>query len=250
MSQTTPQTTEGTIDFVVAGETYKTWYKVVGDLKGPQRPLVVLHGGPGAAHFYLLSLADLASARGIPVIFYDQLGVGSSTHLPEKGKDFWTPALFLDELENVLAHFGVAGAFDLLGHSWGGMLGALFALERKPPGLKKLIISNSPASMPLWEEVAQGLIAGLPDDVQATLKKHEEEGTTDSMEYKQAMGAFYAKHVCRVDPLPADMGRSFGAIEQDPTVYHSMSVFNSSVCIHALTFFSGMAHQNSSSPAR
>ena len=43
--------TTGFADFVVNGETYKTWYKITGDLKaGKHRPLVVLHGGPGMSH--------------------------------------------------------------------------------------------------------------------------------------------------------------------------------------------------------
>lgn len=42
-------------------------------------PLVVLHGGPGIPHDYLLPLAGLAeSAGGRAVFFYDQLGSGNS----------------------------------------------------------------------------------------------------------------------------------------------------------------------------
>ena len=65
----------------------------------------------------------LATA-GRAVVHYDQLGNGRSTHLREKGADFWTPALFLDELDNLLAHLGIASAYHLLGQSWGGMLAA------------------------------------------------------------------------------------------------------------------------------
>jgi len=34
------------------------------------------------------------------VIFYDQVGNGRSTHLPERGADFWTVDLFVRELRN------------------------------------------------------------------------------------------------------------------------------------------------------
>ena len=37
-------------------------------------PLLMLHGGPGTAHNYLLSMKALADER--PVVFYDQLGCG------------------------------------------------------------------------------------------------------------------------------------------------------------------------------
>jgi proline iminopeptidase len=52
----------------------KVWWMRVGS--GPNTPLLLLHGGPGAAHNYLLPLKLLADER--PVIFYDQLGCGRS----------------------------------------------------------------------------------------------------------------------------------------------------------------------------
>ncbi|KAH8112855.1 proline iminopeptidase protein [Phellopilus nigrolimitatus] len=217
----TPPTTEGTLPFRVGDETFQTYYKIVGDLRAG-RPLVTLHGGPGSAHYYLLSLADLAHA-GRAVVFYDQLGTANSTHLPHKPSEFWTPKLFMDELENLLAGLAIADDFDLLGHSWGGMLGAQFAATRAPKGLKKLVLSDSPASMPLWEEVAAVLVAGMPEDVQATLKEHEDAGTTDSKEYEEAMDKFYAKHLCRLQPMPSPVAKSFQCMSEDPTVYHTMN---------------------------
>lgn len=45
----------GKIDFKVGSTTYQTWYKVFGDLKSTQyRPIVMLHGGPGMSHHYML----------------------------------------------------------------------------------------------------------------------------------------------------------------------------------------------------
>lgn len=161
---------EGTVEFKVDGvdAPCKTWYKVFGDLKS-RRPLVALHGGPGIAHNYLLSLADLVGTHAIPVVLYDQLGNGNSTHLPDKMGDtaFWTEKLFIAQLEGLLDHLGIQDDFDLLGHSWGGMLGARFATTH-PPGLKNLIISDSPASMKLWVEAAKKLRAQLPQDVQVS----------------------------------------------------------------------------------
>src|SRR5947208_8841108 len=75
---------EGTVPFEADGEAAETWYRITGELAedGPA-PLIVLHGGPGAAHDYLLSIADLAR-DGRAVVHYDQLGNGHSTHLPER----------------------------------------------------------------------------------------------------------------------------------------------------------------------
>ena len=145
-----------------------TYCKVFGDLgAGTKRPLVVVHGGPGMCHDYLLPLADLA-AGGTPVVFYDQLGGGRSTHLPERNGDtaFWTEALFMDEFDNVVRHLGIGAAFDVLGQSWGGMLMARYAATRAPAGLHRLVVANSPISMKLWIEAANELRGQLPQDVQ------------------------------------------------------------------------------------
>ncbi len=45
----------------------------------------------------------------------------------------------------------------------------------------------------------------------------------DSAEYNAAVAAFYARHVCRVVPMPAEVQRTFDAIAEDPTVYHTMN---------------------------
>jgi len=199
---------------------HRTAVRTTGDPTSA-RPLVVLHGGPGCTMDYVLSIADLAE-RGIPVVHYDQLGNGRSTHLPDADPASWTVELFLEELDTVLAHLGVEGDYDLLGQSWGGMLAAEHAV-RRPAGLRHLVIANSPASMPLWLEAAAGLRAQLPADVQEALDTHERAGTTDSPEYRAATDVFYARHVCRIQPMPAEVAATFAWIDTDPTVYHAMN---------------------------
>lgn len=208
---------EGTVDF----RGWKTWYRITGNLDSGRTPLVVAHGGPGGTHDYLLTIADIARSRR-PVIHYDQLGSGRSTHLRENGADFWTVELFLDELQNLLEGLGIVDDYHLLGQSWGGMLGAEHAI-RRPKGLRSLVISNSPASMTLWLAAAAEMRALLPPDVQETLTRHETAGTTDSREYAAAMEVFYARHVCRVVPQPPEVARTFAAIGEDPTVYYTMN---------------------------
>lgn len=210
------QVQEGYADF----HGHQTWYRVTGELASGRLPLVVAHGGPGCTHDYVDSFKDLAE-RGWPVVHYDQLGNGRSTHLRGIDPGFWTVALFLDELDNLLRHLGIR-QYVLLGQSWGGMLAAEHGV-RQPEGLRGLVIANSPASMALWREAAAGLRAELPAEVQATLERHEAAGTTDSPEYRAASEVFYARHVCRVQPMPAEVARTFAAIDADPTVYHAMN---------------------------
>jgi L-proline amide hydrolase len=199
---------------------WQTWYRVTGEMESGKPPLIVAHGGPGCTHDYVDSLKNLA-ATGRAVIHYDQLGNGRSTHLRDKGADFWTVALFIEELNNLAAHLGLA-TYDLFGQSWGGMLGAEFAATQ-PPGLRKLVIADSPADMVTWVAEANRLRAGLAPEVQEALTRHERDGTTDSPEYEQAVAVFYARHVCRIQPMPDEVARTFAAIADDPTVYHTMN---------------------------
>ncbi len=61
------------------------------------------------------------------------------------------------------------------------MLGMGHALEQ-PPGLRSLIVANSPASIPLWIEEANRLRGLLPLEVREVFARHEAAGTTDSDE--------------------------------------------------------------------
>jgi L-proline amide hydrolase len=218
----------GTIPFGA----WETWYRVTGDLNSPLTPLVVVHGGPGCTHDYVLAIAALAES-GRPVIHYDQVGGGRSTHLPDRGADFWTVDLFLAELDNLLDGLGVRDRYFLLGQSWGGMLGAEHAL-RRPAGLRALVISNSPASMELWVAGTLRLRAALPAEIRDALDRHEADGTVDAPEYVAATQAFYDRHVCRVVPNPPEVVTTFDYLGQDPTVYHTMNGPNEFFCIGTL----------------
>ncbi|HZQ89949.1 MAG TPA: proline iminopeptidase-family hydrolase [Gaiellaceae bacterium] len=216
---------EGTAPLDLGRETAETWYRVTGDLRPDDSavpaPLVVLHGGPGASHDYLLSLIDLAE-EGRAVVHYDQLGNGRSTHFPERGADFWTVELFVRELHNLVETLGIAGRHHVLGQSWGGFLAQEYALTH-PPGLRSLVLADTAASFPDFVAEAHRLRADLPPGVDATLRRHEEAGTTDDPEYAAACDVFYRRHVCRLDPWPDEVVEAFAWIERDPTVYHTMN---------------------------
>jgi L-proline amide hydrolase len=209
---------EGFADF----DGYRTWYRVEGELRpGGPAPLVLLHGGPGATHDYLLSLAGLAR-DGRAVVFYDQLGNGRSTHLPDRGGDFWTVELFVRELANLIDHLGIGDRYHVLGSSWGGFLGQEHAITQ-PAGLRSLVLSDTAASFPDFVAECNRLRQELPPEVEATLRRHEEAGTTDDPEYEEACMVFYRRHLCRLDEWPEELVASFTAIAENPTVYHTMN---------------------------
>jgi L-proline amide hydrolase len=210
----------GKVEFRVGDEMAETWYRIDGELDAGPAPLVVLHGGPGASHDYLLSIADLANDRA--VVFYDQIGNGRSTHYPGRNGDFWTVDLFVRELQNLVEALGISDRHHVLGQSWGGFLAQEYAFTQ-PSGLQALVLADTAASFPDFVSECNLLRKDLPPDVEATLERHEEAGTTDDPEYEEACLVFYKRHLCRLDDWPPEVVESFEWIAKDPTVYHTMN---------------------------
>lgn len=197
---------------------YRVWYRMVGrDEPAGKAPLLCLHGGPGVPHDYLEPLEALA-AFGRRVIFYDQLGVGNSDHPSDPS--LFTVELYLRELAAVRRALGLERV-HLLGQSWGGMLALEHALSQAE-GLLSLVLADAPASMPQWSAEANRLRALLPPEVREVLDRHEAAGTTDDPAYQEAMMVFYRRHVCRLDPWPPCLERTFAKMEQAPLVYLTM----------------------------
>ncbi len=207
---------EGYIPF----QGFKTWYKIVGTKEDPGKlPLLLLHGGPGACHDYLWSLASMADT-GRRVIFYDQLGCGFSS-LDVSKPELWTIEIYLEEIDAVRQALGLE-RIHLLGQSWGGML-AMEYMIRQPQGVASLTIASSPASMVQWVSEANKLREQLPTEINALLLEHEAAGTTDLPAYLAAMTEFYNRHVCRIVPNPDYVQRSFAKLAAHPEVYNTMN---------------------------
>ncbi len=209
---TTIPTEEGFIPF----RGYKTWYRIVGDReKSGVLPLLCLHGGPGASWDYFEPLEAIA-ATGRRVIFYDQLGGGNSDEPHDPS--MYTVDLYVEEVAVVRRALGLERV-HILGQSWGGMLAMEYALTQ-PAGLVSLILADTAASLPQWVAEMRRLVTELPPEVQQTLRKHIEAGTTDSPEYKQAYRVFSLRHICRLDPRPDCWTRM--ASKPGDEVYHTM----------------------------
>src|SRR6185436_20897464 len=106
--------------------------------QGP--PVVVLHGGPGAHHDYLLpGFDDLATSREL--IYYDQRGGGQSP-APRDTPVGWRE--HVADLEELREQLGL-DRLTLCGYSWGGLLAVLYFLEH-PAQVERLALV-SPASI-------------------------------------------------------------------------------------------------------
>ena len=108
----------------------------IGD--GP--PVVVLHGGPGADHNYLLPGFD-ALASGRSLIYYDQRGGGRSP----VGRD--VPVGWCEQVADLEALRRVWGLdrLTIAGYSWGGLLAMLYAIEHPAHVERVALVSPAPA---------------------------------------------------------------------------------------------------------
>jgi proline-specific peptidase len=224
------QAQEGKAPFKISSidEPCFTFYKIIGDLSCGAPPVIIAHGGPGAGHEYLLTFADLWQQYGLPVVFYDQIGCASSTHLPQKAGDqsFWQEQLFQDELDNLLDHLDLRDGpgFHLLGQSWGGMLGSAFA-ARQPRGLQRLVLASALASQELAGRGVRLLRDQMPPDMRQAFDEADKNCDYDTSAYKDALDFFFRKHVCRADPYPApELVPALMHLGEDTTVYHTMYV--------------------------
>lgn len=192
--------------------TFKVWTKRFG--RNPRIRLLLLHGGPGATHEYFEALERFLGAEGIEFIYYDQLGSAFSDQ-PEDDS-LWTVERFVDEVEQVRQALGLTNAdFYLLGHSWGGILAVEYALAHQQH-LKGLVISNMMMSISDYNRYAESVLAkGMDPAVVREVRDLERAGQHDHPRYMELLTPnFYAKHVCRLDPWPDAVMRSFARINK------------------------------------
>ncbi len=128
-----------------SGETFSSagtviYYEVLGKSAGTP-PLVVVNGGPGFDHTYLLiSPVWQTIAKSRRVVFYDQRGTGRS---PAPKNESYTLVDNMEDLDALRAQLG-AERLDLLGHSWGGFLAMAYA-ARHPEHVSHLLLVDSAA---------------------------------------------------------------------------------------------------------
>ncbi|HEY3763555.1 MAG TPA: proline iminopeptidase-family hydrolase [Gaiellales bacterium] len=170
---------------------------------GDDMPLLVLHGGPGAASYYMEPMAERLSEHR-PVIVYDQLGCGRSDQPADTS--LWTVERSVEELDQVRAALGL-GRCHLLGQSWGGWL-AIEYMARGPEGIDRLVLASTSASIPQFMAEARKLIEALPEPHRSVLIDLGAKGEYDHPDYVAAVDVFYHHHLCRADPWPEALVRS------------------------------------------
>lgn len=111
-------------------------------------PILVLHGGPGAHHDYLLpQFLRLADKRRL--VFYDQRGGGRSRETGA-GEVGWQH--HVQDLSHVIRELALEPP-TIVGYSWGALLALLYAIECQrhpnlPAPVKLVLVDPAPLSRP------------------------------------------------------------------------------------------------------
>jgi proline iminopeptidase len=106
--------------------------------------MLVLHGGPGAHHDYLLpqmlALAEVGGGREL--LFYDQRGGGRSKATSDRDPITWRTQVA--DVGAVIREFALERPV-LIGYSWGGLLALLYSGQshREPTPRRALKCRNS-----------------------------------------------------------------------------------------------------------
>jgi len=141
----------------------KTYYKILG--KG--EPLLIINGGPGMNSNGFEGMAKIL-AETQQTIIYDQRGTGKS-ELKEINAKTISMKIMADDIEALRKHLKIK-KWNILGHSFGGMLASYYATIY-PNSINKLVLSSSGG-------IDLSLLKG-PNLIEQNLSKVEK----DSMNY-------------------------------------------------------------------
>jgi proline-specific peptidase len=180
-------------------------------------PVLLLHGGPGAASDYMIPLAERLADRR-PAVVYDQLGCGRSDRPDDTS--LWTVDRSVAEVDQVRAALGLERC-HLLGQSWGGWLSIEY-MTRGTTGVERLVLASTSAGIPEFMAGARGLIEQLPEPHRTVLIELGAKEQYDHPDYLAAVDVFYHRHLCRMDPWPEALLRSSRQMEGNQ-VYLTMN---------------------------
>ncbi|MBX2965576.1 MAG: alpha/beta hydrolase [Cyclobacteriaceae bacterium] len=106
------------------------------------RPIIYLHGGPGGSMIdFEVTTAEKLAGQGFFIIAYDRRGEGRS----EDDNAQFTYEQTLSDLNDLYDRYNLKSA-TLLGHSFGGIVGTLYA-DKYPEKTDRLVLAGTPVSL-------------------------------------------------------------------------------------------------------
>jgi proline iminopeptidase len=164
------------------------------DVIGQGYPLLLMHGGPGADHWSLLSFRELADE--FTLVFYDHRCNGRSTGFPVTSMTWENLTADADALREQLGF----ERWAVLGHSFGGNVALEYAL-RYPDRLSHLVLMNTGADAHWASENAPKVVAERHGAEMAELVRrwfHGEFPPEDMFKILMKLGPIYNPHTSLV----------------------------------------------------
>ncbi len=143
------------------------YYQIIG--RGA--PLMIVHGGPGVSHDYLMPYL-LPLARSNQLIFIDERGSGRSEKLEDAAQ--YTVENMVEDVEKVRQALHL-GKVSLLGHSFGGVLAQAYAFKYQQ-NLTHLVLGGTFYSTREMNKVLAEEKRSMPPEALAKLESLEKAG--------------------------------------------------------------------------
>lgn len=171
-------------------------YKIMTySLGASDKVLLLIHGGPGVPCNYLLDTHKFYAEHGYRVVSWDQLGCGES----DKPDDttLWTIGHYIEEVEGVRKALGL-NKINILGQSWGGVLGLEYCLKYQQ-NVFSFIAANTSFNIPLMQRGFERHKLALGHETCRMMATREANGTIEHPEYQAAFNLLAYRHICRAE---------------------------------------------------
>lgn len=138
---------------------------------GSGTPVLIINGGPGLDSAGFEAVAKTIAAQGYQTILFDQRGTGHS-RLASISAETIQLALMVQDIEQLRQQLHIE-KWVVLGHSFGGMLGAAYA-AKYPQHIRKLIFSSSGGlDLQFREYIAERLLNNLSLQEQIRMQMYQ-----------------------------------------------------------------------------
>ncbi|MEO8532239.1 MAG: alpha/beta fold hydrolase [Flavobacterium sp.] len=174
------RTSAQTEGYAVNNDSSKTYYKTFG--KG--EPLLIINGGPGMNSNGFEDMAKTLSENQETII-YDQRGTGKSK-LEKLNDKTISMRLMADDMESLRKHLKIK-KWNILGHSFGGMMASYYATVY-PGSIDKLVLSSSGGVDLTLLKTANLIEAGLNQSQKDSLNYWNDKIEKGDTSYKARIG--------------------------------------------------------------
>lgn len=176
--------------------------------------LLLIPGGPGLTLDYLNIIHRSVPADQFTVITYNPSGTFGNENAPFHK----SVKAYADELMALIQALKLESYF-LLGHSWGGVIAQEFLFHYPSFPIQGVILANSFTSGIHFANSLKDRAKDLPKSFHDQRELHLEQGNGAGLDV--LIGEYwFPKHVCRTQPMPAELLASLTPLSNSPVYYY------------------------------